>query len=323
MIKRVLISLDGSELAGQVVPHLLRFVVAGETEILLMTALPASAFPVFKDYVKSLTLEQVDTLNGGQACYQLEILEQELKEVGFKVQSQVLSGKPVKSILRLADETRVDLIAMSTHGRTGVGRLLLGSVADEVLSYTHVPIFLVPAKTEVKSDSSPRIIFLPLDGSPLAETAIPIACQFAKNTNAMIYLIRVVDSHDSGDESETMTISSTSIDDDYAGEKPIVRQAAAYLKRIQLRLQLAGVTSQCQVVEGEPAEAITRIAGEENADLIVMSTHGRRGVERQFYGSVASEVISHAIWPMLIMCGKISANAGERSVSAMPVTTYS
>ena len=320
MTRRVLISLDGSELAKQVIPHLLRFIAPDRTELLMMTALSSSIFPLFKDAIRSLTSEQIAMFNKDKAYEQVQALTQQLNETGFRVKGKVLSGAPAESILRLAEETNVDLIAMSTHGRTGLGLALLGSVADEVVCNARAPIFLVPPKAVVKPDPLPRTIFLPLDGTPLAETAIPAACQFAQSTGAVIHLVRVVEPHDleGGPKNKP-----ASIDSDYAREQPIIRQAVCYLKRIQLRLQLAGIASRYQIAVGAPAETITCTARAENADLIVMSTRGRTGVERKVYGSVVSQVISNAIWPMLIMRGKVTVGACERDVNAAPETSYS
>jgi len=323
MTRRVLIALDGSELAEQVVPHLLRFIAPDRTELLMMTALSSSVFPLFRNAIRSLTSEQIAMFNKGKAYEQVQALTQQLNETGFRVKSEVLSGAPAESILRLAEETNVDLIAMSTHGRTGLGLALLGSVADEVVCNARAPIFLVPPKAVVKPGALPRTIFLPLDGTLIAETAIPAACQLAQSTNAVIHLVRVVEPHDLEGGPKNKSASLTSIDSDYAREQPIIRQAVCYLKRIQLRLQLAGIASRYQISVGAPAETITCTARTENADLIVMSTRGRTGVERKVYGSVVSQVISNAIWPMLIMRGKVTVSACERDVNVVPETSCS
>lgn len=314
MIRRVLIPLDGSELAEQVIPHLLRFVTPERSEFLLMTALPSSLLPILGDTIRSFTSEQTAISNEDEGRVRVAAVAQQLKQVGFKVESQCLPGKPAESILRLAEEAYVDLIAMSTHGRTGFELALLGSVADEVIRHACSPVFLVPARIVAKPDPLPHIILLPLDGTPLAETAIPVARQFAQNTNATIHLIRVVESHDT---EEGLTTSHASLDLDDIEGQPISQQAACYLERIQLQLQLAGITSRRQVAKGDPAGVIARIAHAENVDLIVMSTHGRTGVERMVYGSVVSRVINNTVCPLLLMRGKVSVDACERIENAV------
>lgn len=182
-----------------------------------------------------------------------------------------------------------------THGRTGLGQVLLGSVADEAIRNARPPVYLVPAAGVVKSDPLPHTILLPLDGTHLAETIIPVAIQFAQNTRATIYLIRVVEPDNAEDELQDTQIPANL---DYAGKQPVIRQAISYLERIQLRLQLAGVSSCNHMAAGDPADVINRIVHAEDADLIVMNTHGRSGVERMVHGSVDSRIISNTICPL-------------------------
>lgn len=319
MIRRALIPLDGSELAEQTIPHLLRFTTPEQTELLLMTALSSSSFPLFNHTVRRVESERTSVSSKNEAGERIHVVAQQLNQAGFKVANQLLSGMPAESILHLAEEAFVDLIAMSTHGRTGLGLALLGSVADEVVRHARSPVFLVPAGAVVKSEPLPRTILLPLDGTPLAETAIPAASQFARNTGATILLIRVVEPEDSDDESQD---EQTTANPDYARERPMIRQAASYLERMQLRLQLAGVSSRCQVKTGKPADIIARVVYAEDADLVVMSTHGRTGVDRVLHGSVVGQVISHTICPLLLMRGRVSAEAyeydGSMASSASP-----
>ena len=319
MIKRVLIPLDGSELAELVIPHLLRFSVPQRTEFLLMTALSPSIFPSFDNIISSHQSEQMEIAPTHEniASERVHAISQQLKQHGFKVESKFLSGMPADSILRLAEQAYVDLIAMSTHGRTGLGLALLGSVADEVLHNAHPPIFLVPARVELQSDSVLRTILLPLDGTPVAEAALPVAHQFAQDTGAIIHLLRVAELYDTKHES-AIDSAFTSCDD--FGEQPVVRQATCYLERIHSRLQLAGIASRCQVVIGDPADTIVRIACADNVDVIVMSTHGRSGVERMVYGSVVSQVISNTLCPLLLVRGKVRAEVYEYNGNAVSAT---
>ena len=317
MIKRVLIPLDGSELAEQVIPHLLRFVAPERTELLLMTALSSFILPSLNNTIRALASEQIAISHEDEINERLHAVAQQLNQNGFRIESKCLPGTAAENILRLAEEAYVDLIAMSTHGRTGLGLALLGSVADEVVRNARPPVFLVSARIAVQPDSLPRTILLPLDGTPLAEAAIPAACQFAQATGAMIHLVRVVEPHDSGNAGEGLTTGQIFSDLDNTEGQPIIRQAVCYLERIRLRLQLAGITCRYHVTAGGPADSIIRIAHAENADLIVMSTHGRTGVERMVYGSVASQVISTTPCPLLLMRGKVLVEADERDGNAV------
>jgi nucleotide-binding universal stress UspA family protein len=319
MIRRALIPLDGSELAEQAIPHLLRFTAPERTEFLLMTALSSSPFPLFNNTVRRFKSERILVSNENEAGERVYVVAQQLSQAGFRVANQFLSGTPAESILHLAEEAFVDLIAMSTHGRTGLGLALLGSVADEVVRNARPPVFLVPAGAVVKSDPLPRTILLPLDGTPLAETAIPVTCQFAQNTGATVHLVRIVEPDDTDDGSKDKRII---IGPGYSGERPMIRQAISYLERIQLRLQLAGVSSRCQVEVGDPADIIARIVYAEDADLVVMSTHGRSGIKRMIHGSVVSQVISNTICPLLLMRGRVPVEVYEYDSSVVSSTSF-
>lgn len=319
MIKRVLIPLDGSELAERAVPHLLRFITSERTELLLMTALSSSVFPLLSDKMRSLTSERIVLSDESEASEQMQMIAQQLVQRGFRVESQFLPGVAAECILHLSEKANVDLIAMSTHGRTGIELALLGSVADKVVRNARSPVFIVPSKVMTETAPPPRAIVLPLDGTTLAETALPVARQFAKDTGAVIHLIRVIEFQDSEDE---LVADETAIDLNEAKGQPVVRQAACYLERIQLQLQLAGVVSRCHTVEGDPAEAIIRMARTEDADLITMSTHGRSGVERIVHGSVVSQVISNAMCPLLLMRGKVPVEAFECEGSTATANSF-
>ncbi|MGG7055733.1 universal stress protein [Nitrosomonas sp. ANs5] len=300
MIRRVLIPLDDTELAERAIPHLLRFVTPAQSELLLMTALPS---PI----LAGRSHDKPAAVSGGGEW--LQAVAQRLGRLGFRVNHQVLAGAPAETILSLAEEAQVDLIAMSTHGRSGLGLALLGSVADEVVRNARQPVFLAPPQAQAKPDSVPGVVLLPLDGTPLAETAIPAACQFAQLTGASVHMIRVVDPADCQDR---RVDAQTAVDLNDTEHSPIVRQAVAYLERIKLRLQLAGVESCFQVALGDPVNVIPRIVQAEQADLIVMSTHGRSGVARVVHGSVAGQIINHTTCPLLLMRGKVPVEVSER-----------
>lgn len=316
MIRRVIIPLDGSELAERVIPHLLRFITPQQTELLLMTALSSPQFPLLDDTMRSLESTPATMLHKGETSTRVQVVAQQLSQQGFRVESKFVSGMPAESILHAAEQTCVDLIAMSTHGRTGIGLALLGSVADEVVRNALPPVFLVPAQAIVKPDVPlPQTLLLPLDGTSLAEMAIPAARHFAQNTGAVIHLLRVVEPLDSGSRSSTGCVF---VNPEDAREHPVVQQAFYYLERIHARLQLAGIASHWRVAMGDPAVAIAFAADFDNADLIVMSTHGRAGMERMVFGSIASQVIGSAICPVLLMRGKVPVEGYQCSGDAVP-----
>ena len=142
-------------------------------------------------------------------------------------------------------------------------------------------------------------ILVPLDGSPLSEQALPVACTLAARFEAEVILLRVV-------VPETLVIASPAMGALYP-ELPVEQakfereEAAAYLARVREQCEVAPVTGTSAVFEGAPAEMILEATSRTGADLIVMSTHGRSGLSRLVYGSVAEAVLRGGRVPVLLV----------------------
>jgi nucleotide-binding universal stress UspA family protein len=145
MYKKILVPLDGSKTAEGVLPHAKALAYSEGAEIILLNvaANPALEF-AFSD--PSIAERAVEEQEAHSRKYTAEI-ERQLKADGFKVSSILREGAAAEVILKVAEETRADVIAMSTHGRTGPARWLLGSVADRVVRSAHIPVMMVRAKT--------------------------------------------------------------------------------------------------------------------------------------------------------------------------------
>lgn len=141
-------------------------------------------------------------------------------------------------------------------------------------------------------------ILVPLDGSPLAEQALPLACETAKHFNSELILMRVL-------VPENLVVASPTMGALYP-ELPVEQaeferaEAEAYLARVRQKCEMARIASNVEVFEGAPAEMIIEAAKRTGADLIVMSTHGRSGLSRLVYGSVAEAVLRGGRIPLLL-----------------------
>ena len=144
MYKKIMVPLDGSTIAEGVLPHAKALARAEGSELVLLhvAANPAQQFAFADPYVAQQVVETEEAL----AREYLPAVEKELREYGLRVTTQLRSGSPAEAILHTADEIGVDLIAMSTHGRTGPARWLLGSVAERVVRYSKVPVMLIRVK---------------------------------------------------------------------------------------------------------------------------------------------------------------------------------
>ncbi len=220
----------------------------------------------------------------------LEELVSPLGDQGIQVATAVAVGRPAQEILRIAEDRRCDLIVLSTSTASLTGRGTLGPVADKVFHASHIPLLLVPTQPEGTSTARGRPIttlILPLDGSPLAESALPYAEDLAKQLAAAVVLTRAVPFGGA-----------------YVDEKtPLTGEieAKVYLQGMVDRLQADGVEVQLRVLGGLPTPYILDLAKQTPQSLIVLTTHGRSALARWFVGSVAEGVVSAAEVPVLVI----------------------
>lgn len=218
-----------------------------------------------------------------------------ISEVDIKVD---LHTGPVGDVLEgYARRHEVDLIVISTHGRSGISRLSLGSVTDSLIRHTTIPVLVVKPPTSYLNPqvSKPfRRIVVPLDGSTLAEQILPRVTALATIEEAEITLLNVLIPH-SYSQKEIVDPSLPWWDKDIA----IARQ---YLFGVAARLRRDGLAVTTDIVVGESiAGAIGDYAGRERADLIAIATHGRGGLTRMVRGSVATAVMHSAKVSMLVL----------------------
>ncbi len=143
MYRKILVPLDGSKVAEGVLPHAKDLAYSQGAELILLNvgANPAMDF-AFSDpgIARSAILEQEE-----RSKKYMDEIERDLKDAGFKTSTVLRVGSVAETILGVAEELGVDCIAMSTHGRTGPARWLLGSIADRVVNNSKVPVLLIRA----------------------------------------------------------------------------------------------------------------------------------------------------------------------------------
>jgi nucleotide-binding universal stress UspA family protein len=209
-----------------------------------------------------------------------------------------LKGNPESSIVEYAAQNPAAMIAMATHGRSGLNRWLLGSVAEKVLRSTSNPLLLIRATPTTRTDEPVAIksIMVPLDGSALAETVLPPVSELAKKLDAEMVLFRAYNIpagfYDAG--------GGFAIDLDR-----LLAQTEAdvlhYLEEKKAGLKKAGVGSVTIASrQGYDADEIINYAGNRPDRLIALCSHGRSGVRRWAVGSVAETVVRHCSSPVLV-----------------------
>jgi nucleotide-binding universal stress UspA family protein len=234
------------------------------------------------------------------------------------VTTYVIRGNPTEELLRLTNDQPDTILVLSTHGRTGVQRTLLGSVADKVLRGAAAPVLLV-RETVTADKGMIKQLVLPLDGSELAAAALPLASAIAVSADATLHLVRVVEPfwHSASVASMTPYLPDEQGAD---FDAQLQAEASAYLKRVADGLRDRGVRVTWEVRSGRPADEILRTATTTLADLIVVSTHGRSGLRRWVLGSVTDDLVHHSPIPVLAIPLKVgeAARAREAELLAAP-----
>ena len=291
MYKRMLVPLDGSELAEVVLPYAKELAGRLDLELILLHVCephtPELKF-MCRAYIERVTelvktqSREVQTMTGSPSGGK-----------SVEVRAEVASGNPAEEILRYAEENRIDLILMATHGSSGVRRWALGNVTDKVLRKSQHPIWLVRANIPeeiVHDDWLKRTLLVPLDGSKFAESVLPHVETLAKQRGAElanVILIRVVE--------EPFITSDYPEPDWYEHIRKIKehfkKEAEDYLAGIQKRLAAAGLVVRSEVLMGKPADEIISYAHKNHPNLVFMATHGNSLMSRWEYGSVANKVL--------------------------------
>jgi nucleotide-binding universal stress UspA family protein len=214
---------------------------------------------------------------------------------GLTVDIAVTDGDPTTALLAVADERGSGAIVMATHGRGGLTRTLLGSVAVRIVQNATIPVLLVRVVgIQPWTDPSFDRLLVPLDGSALAERALDVVTDLAHPGSTLV-LVRVEAPAGASEDYDPLTSSLDACSDD------IRRAATEYLGRVEEPLLTKPLMVRTDVRLGAPAEQILAAAQAHDADVVVMATHGRTGPARWWLGSVADEVVRHADRPVLLV----------------------
>ena len=303
MYTRMLIPLDGSKTAENVLPYARILARTFQIPVELMEVLDIAGMASHVAAEKARRLDTVVT-EGERSS------EQYLKKIassfsGVNVGCTVERGRPEDVIIEKAAADKTTLIAMATHGRSGMSRWLLGSIAEKVLRAATNPLLLVRASEEALTEGEAvlRSIIVPLDGSELAESVLPTAVKFARLFNVGMVLFRTYELPASAYYGRENYLPN------YEELKNRVKeQAQDYLdKRIEA-IKAEGVQRVSSVlIEGSGPNEIIDYARKTPNALITMCTHGRSGVKRWVLGSVTEKVVRHSGDPVLVMRGGASA----------------
>jgi len=291
--RHVLVPLDGSAFAGQALPLAEVICRTYKARLTLMSAVRVQGLLRNLPLVRAqMGLAKAGHL--GERAY-LRRVARQLRTTGIEV-DYIISTSPVTdSINALVRKEGVDLIIASTHGRSGVHRWLIGSVADRIIHLVTKPVLLTrpTAKGNGKEPTFRRLL-VPLDGSKLAERVLPYVRGLAVAFDSEVLLLSVPDvpeAHKYGAALDVLEVLREK-------EETELRR---HLEGVATSLREEGLNVRSLVTGSGPARTIVAISEAEAADLIVMATHGWGGLDRLLLGSVAERVLHHTLCPVFLV----------------------
>jgi nucleotide-binding universal stress UspA family protein len=293
MLQTILFPTDGSPLSEQAVPLAAAIAYAQGAEVVVARVVEPLAWIGYEPtgYVSpQVYQEMVDGVERA-ARDDLRRTAARLHKAAVRVQTVMLRGSAGASLLDYEKEVHPDLIVMATHGRTGFMRFALGSVADLLVREGAAPVLLVRPFTPSESmpaEPTYETALVPLDGSALAEEALAMVEALAGKPLRRVVLLRAI----------------AEVDERTA--------AVAYLDQVAERLASAGLQIEIRVEMDQPPGAIARAA--KAVDLVILSTHGRGGLDRIRHGSVAVQATRHLTTPTLLL--RAGATAAARTAAS-------
>lgn len=207
------------------------------------------------------------------------------------VQTQVKDVTPAVAILDYVDRRDIDVVVMGTHGRRGVDRLLLGSVAEEVVRLASCPVFTVRAVSgDVASRRTIRSVLAPVDFSDSARLALTYARELAALYGARLDVLHVVE--------EAVFPTVYGIEPVSVAVPDVLDRTEEALDALVREVEGADVPIRTQVIVGHSASGVLDVIDEGDVDLVVIATHGRTGIKRLLLGSVTEKVVRMAPCPV-------------------------
>jgi len=297
MFDKLLVATDGSELAEAALPYAEELAGRLGSEVALLNVCESEelqASNMLQLYMSRLA-EAVE-----QGIREYRGLAGGLESEETKVESVIVAGNPAKEIIDYAETKHVSLIIMATHGRSGIRRCTMGSVATKVLRGSSVPLALIKAGEPRSAMCKRRLlakVLLPLDGSKASETAVAYVEELAVMLKMEVTLLQVVEPKSIPIGAEPWYYS------DYRQESlaAMGQSAHDYLSGIEQRLNAKGIAASSRTESGAASERILEVAEQISADVIAMSTHGRSGIARWAIGSVADRLAHAGNIPLILV----------------------
>ncbi|MGD9890216.1 MAG: universal stress protein [Dehalococcoidia bacterium] len=275
--RTIVLPLDGSSMSASVMPYAVGLAKLFGDEIDVLAVAQRTDLEALDGRFTSTETEELHAHVAG--------IVRELREQGVICHRSIEHGSPAEVILRHAEEPACRAVVMATHGSSDLDRVILGSVADTVRRHASVPVLvLCPDTDTTRKPWHLQRLLVPLDGTLRSQQALVPAAELAQRANAEIVLASV---------QPWMTvdvarriIAGTGIE---SAETDVSRAVSAALHEVARAV--AGVRVHTAALRGRAASRLLAFAREERIDLVVMASHGHRGLGRFVHDSVADRLV--------------------------------
>jgi nucleotide-binding universal stress UspA family protein len=277
-LRQILCPVDFSGLSAAALRYASLLARCGNARLVAAYAQSFSPPPYFTEgQVGELERQFHDAFQGAEAALRRFVDAELGTDAGPGTEVKVVEAMPVDGILRLSRDIKADLVVMGTHGRSGVNRLMLGSVAERVLRESEVPVLTVRGDTAA-AVAPPKNILCPVNNTPAAREALSMAAHLARCFGGNIVAVHVKEGH--------------------AGHG--IGDLCAWVPdEIRSHCTIRELTR-----EGEAAEQIVALARETPCDLLVIGARHRRFFDSTVLGSTTARVVRHAPCPVLTVYAK-------------------
>jgi nucleotide-binding universal stress UspA family protein len=277
-LSRILSPVDFSDLSAHALRYAFMLARCGNARLVVAYAESFSTPPYFtKSQVEELKRQLRDSFREAESALRRFVDVELDSEAASATEVRVVEAMPVDGIRQVAQEAKADLIVMGTHGRSGVNRLMLGSVTERLLRESEIPVLAVRGDTAATM-APPKTVLCPVNNTPAAREALSMAAYLARCFGGNVVALHVKEGR-----------AEQGIDDLCAWVPDEVRSHCTIRELTR---------------EGEAAEEIVSLAKAVPCDLLVIGARHRRFFDSTVLGSTTARVVRHAPCPVLTVCAK-------------------
>jgi nucleotide-binding universal stress UspA family protein len=299
MFNRILVPLDGSQLAETVMP-----LACSLANQLLATLV---LFHVVEKKAPQQVHGESHLQTAEEARSYLQAMAENLSCKGTQAVidvHEVQESGVAQTIRDHAEELNTNLIIMCTHGSGGLRDLFLGSIAQQVVRQGNTPLlFINPEHIRQSEHDTFRRILLPLDGSPTHETSIPVATYLANQLKAEVHLLSVIPTSDSVPVKQALSRRISPRAANFTLESS-VKNAEAYLQKIGESIADEDGQVFGAVMRGNAPDKLMDYIEEEEIDLVILATHGHNAIDARWEGSLTPQFLPRSTIPVLLVQGE-------------------